>query len=142
MGGTIIGGYVYRGGMLGAEHEGMYIAGDFVSGRFFMIDPNAANVDASLVELTADLFPGGFASFNLGGFGEDQNGELYILARSGQVYQVIPEPAAAGALAFALLLSCRRRQQWPLKRISPFRANRNGLVANRCPASCLVQSQR
>lgn len=109
LGGTIIGGYVYRGDLLGPGYEGLYIAGDFVSGRFFMIDPAAASVDQSLLEITSQLFPGGFSTFNLGSFGEDASGELYILTLGGQVYQIVPEPALGGALALSALILLRRR---------------------------------
>ena len=109
IGGTIIGGYVYRGSLLGGAYAGIYIAGDFVSGEFFLIDPSSADVDASLRMITAELFPGGFADFDLGSFGEDQDGELYILARSGALYQIIPEPSASALVGGAAVLLLRRR---------------------------------
>ena len=69
----------------------------------------AADIDASLQMLTAELFPGGFADFNLGSFSEDQAGELYILARSGSLYQIIPEPSCAALAGLSLFLLRRRR---------------------------------
>jgi glucose/arabinose dehydrogenase len=110
LGGTIIGGYVYRGQLLGPAYEGLYFFGDFITGRFFTIDPDAANVDASLVEITDELFPGGFGQFDLGSFGEDAAGELYILDRDGDAFRIVPEPALALPFLLGLLLMPRRRR--------------------------------
>ena len=110
LGGTIIGGYVYRGQLLGPAYEGLYFFGDFITGRFFTIDPEAADIDASLVEITDEFFPGGFGQFDLGSFGEDAAGELYILDRDGDAFRIVPEPALALPVLLGLLLMPRRRR--------------------------------
>jgi glucose/arabinose dehydrogenase len=110
LGATIIGGYVYRGQLLGPAYEGLYFFGDFITGRFFTIDPEATNIDASLVEITTELFPGGFGQFDLGSFAEDAAGELYILDRDGQVHRIIPEPATALPAVIGVVLLRRRRR--------------------------------
>ena len=114
LGATIIGGYVYRGQLLGPAYEGLYFFGDFITGRFFTIDPEAADVDASLVEITDELFPGGFGQFDLGSFAEDAAGELYILDRDGEAFRIVPEPV--GALPLLLGMALLRRRRNPLAR--------------------------
>ncbi len=111
LGGTVIGGYVYRGQLLGPAYEGLYFFGDFVSGRFFTIDPDASDIDDSLVEITSQLFPGGFGQFDLGSFGEDTSGELYILDRDGEMYLIVPEPAGAALALMGLALLAKRRRR-------------------------------
>lgn len=108
-GASITGGYVYRGERLGAAYEGKYLFGDFVAKRFFMLDPYAADVEASAVDITSQLFPAGFGG-NLVSFGEDSAGELYVVDLNGTVYQIVPEPTMllAGTAAVALLRRRRR----------------------------------
>src|SRR5690606_15691253 len=84
LGSTITGGYVYRGSMLPDDFEGLYFFADFGSGRLFTIDPAAADVYGSLQEWT-HLLPGTAGPFDLASFGEDANGELYLLDRDGQI---------------------------------------------------------
>ena len=101
---TVIGGYVYRGSEI-QELEGLYVFGDF-STQFF--------VPAGKL-LYADLKTGEIKQFILGlndrdlnlfvkGFGQDQDGELYLLAgpnlgpfrSSGQVYKIVRAECVPG----------------------------------------------
>jgi glucose/arabinose dehydrogenase len=112
-----VGGFVYRGSLL-PDLVGKYVFGDFSrgfgspTGRLFY-----ANLDTGLIqELLVD--PGSPFSSTQGrylkGFGEDANGELYVLAStnlgpsgtSGVVYALVPEPSTllmlASPLAFGI----------------------------------------
>ncbi|MCM2322280.1 MAG: PQQ-dependent sugar dehydrogenase [Oligoflexia bacterium] len=65
---AVIGGFVYRGKRV-ESLRGQYVHGDFVSGRIWAVDP----ADATSVRELATL-PG------LSAFGEDDDGELYLLS--------------------------------------------------------------
>jgi len=91
-GGTIIGGYVYRGSAIPAL-EGKYIFGDYVAGKIFSLDFDGATA-SNFQDITSQLFPtrsGGFRLQNPSSFGEDANGELYICdIGAGAVYKIVP----------------------------------------------------
>lgn len=103
---SITGGYVYRGGALGAAYRGRYFFADFVQSRVwsmaFTVDPATREATASdRVEHTADL--GGAAQLsNISSFGLDADGELYIVSYSkGAVLQIVgpvPKPSAPTGL--------------------------------------------
>jgi uncharacterized repeat protein (TIGR03806 family) len=78
---AIIGGYVYRGSAI-PELRGTYIFGDNGSGRIWGLLYNNGQI-VSLTEF--GLLP------RLTTFGEDQNGEIYLLANSGTVYRVVSQ---------------------------------------------------
>jgi glucose/arabinose dehydrogenase len=80
---SITGGYVYRGTAIPAI-QGRYFYGDFCSGwvRSFLMQSGQA---VERVEWPT-LSPGG----SILSFGEDAQGELYILSGSGSVYQIVP----------------------------------------------------
>jgi len=71
---SVTGGYVYRGSR-GALPAGAYVYGDFCSGEIFVTNGNMQNVLA----LTA---------MNISSFGEDEQGELYVVDRSGTVSRI------------------------------------------------------
>lgn len=79
---SITGGYVYRGPRTPSLH-GRYIVGDFCSGRIWMIW-NAGEQDAPqwTEELLADT------DMSISSFGEDEEGELYLLDLNGAVYRL------------------------------------------------------
>jgi hypothetical protein len=102
--GTVIGGYVYRGGG-DASLDGKYVFGDFVSGRMWTLDGTTATPLASP-----------FGGFQLTSFGEGGDGSLYAVGINGDIYLLaaaVPEPAPALLLALGLsaggLLTRRRR---------------------------------
>ena len=117
---SVIGGFVYRGSMF-PELVGKYIFGDFStsfgspSGRLFYIDMNGD--PSQIFELQI-----GPANMPLGlfvkGFGEDSNGEIYLLAStslgpigaSGRVLHITPEPSTLAAALIGCVLVLRRRR--------------------------------
>ncbi|MGI9014367.1 MAG: PQQ-dependent sugar dehydrogenase [Phycisphaerales bacterium] len=85
------GGYIYRGRALGCNHIGRYFYADFITGRVWSagltFDKNGEVTNVSIVDHTADL--GGVG--NVSSFGEDADGELYIVNYSGTVYKLVPQ---------------------------------------------------
>jgi glucose/arabinose dehydrogenase len=73
---AITGGFVYRGSQLPLL-AGQYVCADYVSGRLFHFD--AATSAAATLTMTSS----GDSGFNPSAFGEDVNGELYLLDYSG-----------------------------------------------------------
>ena len=78
---SITGGYVYRGG-LGTFADGMYIYGDYCTGEYWMWNGS----QQILIENTPR---------NIASFGEDENGELYIVGLGGTVEKIIRPEASA-----------------------------------------------
>lgn len=120
---SIIGGFVYRGDAI-AELQGKYVFGDFSNkgfvtpgGRLFYGD-----LDTGLIhEFTLGLDDRELDMF-VKGFGQDEHGELYLLADlglganspQGEIFRLVaapvPLPAAAWLLAPSGLLVLRRRR--------------------------------
>jgi glucose/arabinose dehydrogenase len=83
--GGITGGYVYRGSNI-PELDGVYLFSDFVSGFILGIDADAvAAGEPALAHQLLDA-PKGLLSF-----GEDDDGELYVVALDGSVYRIEAE---------------------------------------------------
>lgn len=80
---SVTGGFVYRGDAL-PELQGHYFFSDFCSGfvRSFRLAGGAAVEERNWPELE----PGGSVS----SFGEDAEGELYLLTREGSVHRIAP----------------------------------------------------
>lgn len=96
---SVTGGYVVR--QASSPLYGMYVFGDFGSGRVWAIDA-ALLADGQLhtlseaTELTAMISGGaGGALGNISSFGEGADGELYIVSYGGKVVQVVPQPGFA-----------------------------------------------
>ncbi len=103
VGGTVIGGYVYRGADAGLN--GKYVFGDFVTGDIWSYS------GGTRTELDSP-----FAGFQLTSFGEGGDGSLYAVGIDGNIYLLaaaVPEPTSALLLALGLaaggLLTRRRR---------------------------------
>ena len=96
-GGSITGGFVYRGSALGAPNRGRYFFGDFVSGRVWSIlltIDGAGEARASdRRDHTAEL-GGSPVLGNVSSFGVDADGELYVVNYSGSIVR-ISGPAVA-----------------------------------------------
>lgn len=79
---AITGGYVYRGSAIPGL-DGVYLFSDFSSGYIWGLDADAVTVgEPALAHQLLDA-PQGFVSF-----GEDDAGELYVLALDGAVYRI------------------------------------------------------
>lgn len=111
---TVIGGYVYHGslipGLAGTLLFGDYLGpagGGNVHGAVFAIDYDGASV-SNFQDITALIDPTGQIG-QIASFGEDANGELYIVDISrGQIFQLVPEPGTLAMLAAGAGLLLRR----------------------------------
>ena len=103
-GGSITGGFVYRGARLGATFRGRYFFADYVSRRIWSI---ALGIDAAgearasdRREHTAEL--GGSAALgSISSFGVAADGELYLVSHGGTIFRVdgpVNKPAAPAGL--------------------------------------------
>ncbi len=83
VGQSITGGYVYRGKEL-PELDGVYVYGDFQSGRIWGLreKDGKATVNGEIVDISKQK------PLNIAGFGEDAAGEMYILAFDGKIYKL------------------------------------------------------
>lgn len=77
LGCSVTGGYVYRGKRLPAL-KGVYLYGDFCSGRIWGLHHDGTEVTAQ-----AELVR---AQFQVSSFGEDADGEVYVLGFDGGIY--------------------------------------------------------
>jgi glucose/arabinose dehydrogenase len=95
VGGSITGGYVYRGKALGADYRGRYFFADFVASRVWSlaleIDGNGEARATDLREHTAE-FGGTSQLANVSSFGVDADGELYLISYSRGVVIRLQEP--------------------------------------------------
>jgi hypothetical protein len=91
VGGTVIGGYVYRGRQIPGL-RGTYVFGDYLSKKIFSLNYDGTSV-SNFTDMTSQLFPTATADTlsALSSFGEDANGELYIAdVGNGNVYKIVP----------------------------------------------------
>lgn len=96
---SVTGGYVYRGSLL-PELVGRYIFGDFCTGRIW-----AVVGDGSTGQFEQLLFTGR----NISSFGQDRNGEIYVLDLAGTILQLVRRnPGQALPWLLPLLLNGSR----------------------------------
>jgi hypothetical protein len=76
----VTGGYVYRGSM--SEWNGIYLYGDYCTGFVWGLIRSGNGWQAQLLFDT---------DVNITSFGQDGSGEVYIVADSGGVYQLVRE---------------------------------------------------
>ena len=76
---SVTGGYVYRGNRL-PSLTGTYVFGDFCSGKIWGMRYDGTSVTYNL--LLADT------GLNITSFGQDLEGEIYILSRNDGIYRL------------------------------------------------------
>lgn len=82
VGGTIIGGPVYRGGI--PELFGKLIYGDFLTGTIWALVYNGSSVTENREIVDTD-------DFTLSSFGRDEEGEIYVCSLDGIIYRLVKE---------------------------------------------------
>ncbi len=88
---SITGGYPYRGCAL-PDEQGTYIFADYGTANFWSATPNK-NDSLSVQSRTSDLrsSTSGLNINSISSFGEDANGEMYVLSHSGgRLFKIIP----------------------------------------------------
>jgi glucose/arabinose dehydrogenase len=80
IGQSVTGGYVYRGALI-AGLGGRYVFGDFGSGRIWDIDGATAP--------TVMVSDGFLSELSISSFGEDIDGELYVVDYGGGLYRLV-----------------------------------------------------
>jgi glucose/arabinose dehydrogenase len=81
---SITGGYSYRGRLI-PQAFAQYFFGDFCSGRIWTYDTRTDTVS----DVSGQLGPAANAGFQLVSFGEDGQGEMYVVHQGGDVYRVV-----------------------------------------------------
>jgi hypothetical protein len=115
-GSAVVGGFIYHGSLL-PQLDGKYVFGDFSNSTF--AGPGNGRI------FYADLNSGQINEFNMNplnlwlkGFGEDANGEIYVMGSTrlgpagttGQVLEIVPEPSSLALLGISAIALLRRRR--------------------------------
>ena len=80
---SVTGGYLYRGNEI-SDLKNLYLFSDFCTGKIWALNQKNLKV----IDITEELV---FDSKNMiSSFGQDINGELYIVEFSGTIYKIIP----------------------------------------------------
>ncbi len=100
---SITGGYVYRGSAICAL-RGHYFFTDYCSSRIKTFTYNRdTGARGSIIDRTNDLAPGGSLEITgITSFGEDNDGELYLVDQGGEIYKIIT--SASGAACTSQIL--------------------------------------
>ena len=84
---SVTGGYVYRGSNI-PEIEGYYLFADYCTGRIWMFQHENDTV-SNLSEITDIInLEDNKETVYISSFGEDANGELYIINYNGSIYKI------------------------------------------------------
>jgi len=84
---SITGGYVYRGTKY-PSLSGLYLYGDFETGRLWALREAGETGKAEAVSEVLDLKTN--PRVQIAAFGEDSEGELYVLGFDGRIYAISP----------------------------------------------------
>lgn len=87
---ALTGGYVYRGKI--AAIQGEYFFAEYFSADIFSIRWNGTAV-TDTTDWTATLAPSNTTIDQIASFGEDANGELYIVDAGGEIFRIEADPA-------------------------------------------------
>ena len=83
---SVTGGYVYRGKNK-PKLYGRYFFGDYCTGKVWSLNNNNGNIE--VIEHTQELLETmNKKQFYLSSFGEDEDGELYLINYSGEIYSI------------------------------------------------------
>jgi hypothetical protein len=87
-GNVVIGGYVYRGPV--QAFQGHYFFADSGSNNIWKLDPDAVNPRDSVTRVNSELLPDAGTIQVIGSFGEDDEGNLYIMevTSNGELFRV------------------------------------------------------
>jgi autotransporter-associated beta strand protein len=91
---SISGGYVYRGPI--AELQGQYFFSDYGNPKLWTITYDGTTLTGPM-DLTSQLAPNAGAYNQIVSYGEDSEGNLYVVDLDGEVFKIGPEPAWSGA---------------------------------------------
>jgi len=87
---AITGGYVYRGCLI-PSLRGTYFYADYCTANIFSFAYSGSGLAPAATDRTAELAPGGGLFIgNITSFGEDADGEVYIVDQGGQVFKIVP----------------------------------------------------
>jgi glucose/arabinose dehydrogenase len=91
---SIIGGYLYRGGIM-PNLNGIYFFADFCANKIWSFRYENGNM-SEFTERTSELAPGpGQPIGSISSFGEDRNGELYVVdLNDGEIFKIVPESSS------------------------------------------------
>lgn len=91
---SITGGYVYRGCAI-PDLSGTYFYADYCTGEIWSFEYDGVTVN-NLTDRTLELAPTGINSIgNISSFGEDGDGEIYIVDLDGEIYKIVPDGVAS-----------------------------------------------
>jgi len=98
-GASVTGGYVYRGPI--ASLQGQYFFGDFTNGRIWSFLPGSNSI-SQLTDWTSLLATDQGQVNNIASFGEDADGNLYVIDFDGDVFKLVdpnspPQPTNPAA---------------------------------------------
>jgi hypothetical protein len=98
---SVTGGYVYRGCAI-PDLQGTYFYADYCSAQIWSFRYDGIMI-TGFQERTAELDPGGSLSIDtITSFGEDGDGEIYIVDQGGEIFKIVPDaPAPFEDLGFA-----------------------------------------
>ncbi|MFT5150913.1 MAG: glucose/arabinose dehydrogenase [Planctomycetota bacterium] len=86
---SVTGGYRYRGSAI-PSLQGTYFYGDYCSSKIWSFEFNGSSI-SNLVERTAQLEPALGTISLISSFGEDAQGEIYIIDYAdGEIYKIVP----------------------------------------------------
>ncbi len=85
---SVTGGFVYRGNLI-PSLRGTYFFADYCTAKIWSFQFVGGTV-INFMDRTAELAPRGATINSITSFGEDANGELYIVDQGGEIFKILP----------------------------------------------------